>query len=99
MGRTRLKFVLVAVAFSALGWTFGRAQSRQPDFELVITAPGGPTNTTPEGMTKVECVRGCELIWAERGLNPNSRGSSTFRFGCGAEWCASGRIGGWIITP
>jgi hypothetical protein len=97
MGRTRLMVVLVAVAFTALGWTLGRAQALQPDFELVITAPGGPTNTTLEGMTKVECVRGCELRWVERGLpSSNSALSSTFSFGCGAKWCSSGRIGGWI---
>jgi len=96
MGRTRLLVVFVAVAFTALGWTLGRAQALQPDFELVITAPGGPTNTTLAGMTKVECVRGCELMWVERGLNPNSGTSPTFSFGCGAEWCASGRIGGWV---
>ena len=92
MGRIGLRVFLVAVAFTALGWTLGRAQARQPDFELVITAPGGPTNTTREGMTKVECLRGCELMSVERGLNS----SSTFSFGCGAEWCASGRIGGWL---
>ena len=48
MGRTRLATVAVAVAFAALGWTLGSAQARQPEFELVITAPGGPTNTTVE---------------------------------------------------
>jgi hypothetical protein len=96
MARADLTVGFVAVAFTALGWTLGRAQARQPDFELVITAPGGPANTTREGMTKVECVRGCELMWVERGLNPNSRPSSTFSFGCGAESCASGRIGGWV---
>jgi hypothetical protein len=79
-----------------LGWTLGSAQDRQPEFELVITAPGGPTNTTPEGMTRVECVGGCELMWVERGLNPNSTPSSTFSFGCGAERCVSGKIGGWV---
>ena len=93
MGRTRLTTVAVAVAFTALGWTLGSAQARQPEFELVITAPGGPSNTTPEGMTKVECVSGCELMWVERGLTPNSRPSSTFSFGCGGERCVSGKIG------
>ena len=49
MGHTRLTTVAVAVAFTALGCTLGSAQARQPEFELVITAPGGSSNTTPEG--------------------------------------------------
>src|SRR5213592_2352183 len=34
---------------------------REPDFELVVDAPAGPTTIT--------CVRGCRLMWVERGIN------------------------------
>jgi len=43
-------FVFLAMV---IGWVVGRAQSANPDFELVVTAPGGETS--------VECVRGCDL--------------------------------------
>lgn len=79
---------VAALALIGIGWSLGKAQTVQPDFELVISAPGGQTS--------IQCVRGCELMWVERGPNPNSRPTATFSFGCGAERCASGRIGGWI---
>jgi hypothetical protein len=81
------KNVIVAVALIALGWTLGRAQSGQPDFELRVDAPGGKT--------RIECVRGCELMWVERGINPNDTPGPTFSYGCGAERCFSGTVGGW----
>jgi hypothetical protein len=74
-----------------LGWAVGKAQTSQPDFELVVTAPAGETN--------VECRRGCELVWVERGINPNAKPQSTFTFSCsggGAQQCSSARIGGWV---
>jgi hypothetical protein len=84
----RVKLVLAAAGLVTAGWTLGTAQTRQPDFEFVIDAAGG--------QTRVQCVRGCELAWVERGLNPNSRPTATFSFGCSGERCASGRVGGWV---
>ena len=59
----------IRVAFAAgligLGWAAGRAQTSQPDFELVVNAPVGATT--------VECRRGCDLAFVERGLNPNQK--------------------------
>jgi hypothetical protein len=85
MPRTALVFALVA-----FGWSLGRAQSvrPQPDFEIVVNAPGGRTT--------VECLRGCELVWAERGLNPNADPQAQFTFSCTAGTCASGKVAGWI---
>jgi len=53
MERTGLR-AAAAVGLIALGWTIGKAQSRQPDFELMVNAPGGDT--------RIECVRDCELM-------------------------------------
>jgi hypothetical protein len=47
----------------------------------------------------VECVRGCELAWTERGVNPNARRMAAFTFACNGPSqprCTSGRIGGWV---
>jgi hypothetical protein len=41
---------LIALSLIGAGWTIGQAQSRQPDFELIVNAPGGDTT--------IECVRG-----------------------------------------
>jgi hypothetical protein len=51
--------VVAAAGLIALSWTIGNAQSRQPDFELLVNAPAGET--------RIECVRGCTLMWVERG--------------------------------
>jgi hypothetical protein len=83
--------VAAAAILVALGWAAGRAQSSQPDFELVVTAP--------VGQTKVECRRGCELAWVERGVHPDSKPMTTFEFGCkggAVTSCFSARIGGWL---
>jgi hypothetical protein len=79
----------IAVTVSVgLGWTIGRAQTTQPDFELSISAPAGET--------RVQCLRGCDLSWVGRGLNPNATATQTFTFRCsGAERCSSGTVGGW----
>jgi hypothetical protein len=79
-------FVIVGLL---TGWAVGRAQSAAPDFELVVNAPGGETS--------IECVRGCDLKWVERGPNPNSGLMTKFTFSCGASECSSGRIGGWFL--
>jgi hypothetical protein len=84
--------VAVAAILVALGWAAGRAQTSEPDFEIVITAPAGQTS--------VECRRGCDLAWVERGVNPLSTPTPVFSFGChgpaGTGPCSSARIGGWI---
>jgi hypothetical protein len=90
MGRTLLR-VVAAVVLIGLGWAAGKAQTPQPDFELIVNAPAGQTS--------VECVRGCELMWVERGVNPNDTPRATFSFGCqGPEVkrCSSASVGGWI---
>ena len=71
-----------------IGWTARGAQS-QPDFELVVNAPAGATS--------IECRRGCQLLWVERGPNPNAAPQQTFDFTCSgatAASCSSGRVGG-----
>ena len=86
--------VVLAVALLAVGWTAGRAQAQYsaPDFEVAIHAPVGET--------VVECVRGCELFWVERGgPGQGAEPASTFQFACkgaSVQQCKSGRIGGWI---
>lgn len=81
--------LIVAAGLIAAGWAVGSAQATQPDFELLVNAPTGET--------RVECLRGCELSWVERGVNPNSSAQPTFSFRCGAaNGCSSARIGGWV---
>ena len=89
MKRTTLRLT-IAAALIALGWAAGKAQTGQPDFELVVTAPAGQTS--------VECRRGCELAWVERGVNPSATPQPTFTFGCGGTTnpCSSYKIGGWV---
>jgi hypothetical protein len=88
MGRAISRTLLVILLVGA-GWALGRAQVRQPEFELRVDAPAGET--------RVECVRGCELMWVERGVNPNDSPQSSFSFACRGqvERCSSARIGGW----
>jgi hypothetical protein len=83
----------LAFALLGTGWTIARAQTPEPNFELVVDAPAGPTTIT--------CVRGCTLMWVERGINPNGRPVPTFDFSCtgvAVQRCSSGKVGGWI-TP
>lgn len=77
-----------AAALLFLGWAVGRAQSTQPTFELIVDAPSGETTVT--------CVRGCELAWVERGVNPNAKPEKTFKYSCNGPRCSSSRIGGWL---
>jgi len=86
-----LKRIVMVVALVGLGWLAGQAQTTQPDFEIVVTAPPGQVN--------VRCARGCALSWVERGLNPNATATPSFTFSCNATSgpnCSSARIGGWI---
>lgn len=85
--RRKLIFVVAAVVLVGLGWVVGATQS-SPDFELLVDAPGGQTT--------IECVRGCNLAWVERGINSNATPSGTFTFSCTAGRCSSARVGGWL---
>jgi hypothetical protein len=81
---------LLATLFG-LGWALGSAQTSQPDFELIVNAPAGGTS--------IECVRGCDLSWVQRGLNATATATSTFTFKCSGDSegrCSSGKVGGWI---
>ena len=80
--------IVIAGSLVLTGWLLANAQSSQPDFEIVVSSPAGETI--------VECRRGCELSWFERGLNPRAATMKTFSFRCtSGERCASGVIGGW----
>jgi hypothetical protein len=86
---------LAAAAMIGLGWTVGHAQRSAPDFELVVDAP--------VGNVKVECRRGCELVFGRAvghqpaTVNPQSRPLTTFSYKCsGSERCSSGIIAGWV---
>jgi hypothetical protein len=79
----------LAVALIFLGWIAGRSQTSEPDFELVVDAPAGET--------VVECVRGCDLRWVERGNRAAAGRDRKFVYSCGAVRCGSGRIGGFVI--
>ena len=78
----------LALALVATGWALARAQISQPDFEIVVEAPGGPTT--------IRCVRGCTLAWVERGVNPNNTPTESFDFNCSGARCSSSRVGGWL---
>ena len=85
--------IAIAAGLIGLGWAAGKAQTAQPDFELVVDAPVGDVNVT--------CVKGCGLLWIERGVNPNPTPMQTFSFSCSGPTttgrCSSYKIGGWII--
>lgn len=89
--RTIIVRTLVASALLGTGWVAARAQLSEPTFELVVEAPPGATTIT--------CVRGCRLMWIERGINPNGTTMKSFEFSCrgnGVERCSSSKVGGWI---
>ncbi len=90
------RILLQAIAAAAMlgaGWGVARAQAPAPNFELVVEAPAGATT--------IKCVRGCTLMWVERGINPNNTPKPQFDFSCSGgnvERCSSFRVGGWV-TP
>ncbi len=91
--RTMLLGALVALASLGTGWAVAKAQMPEPNFELLVEAPAGATTIT--------CLRGCRLMWIERGINPNAGTMRTFEFSCqggGVQRCSSAKVGGWI-TP
>jgi hypothetical protein len=91
MTRWALRVSLIVVLIGS-GWSLGRAQSPAPDFEIRVTASVGETI--------IDCVKGCTLVWSERGINPNSVPQRQFKYGCGGATapmtCPSGRIAGWV---
>jgi hypothetical protein len=88
MARTKVQIGL-AVILVVFGWAVGRAQTSTLAFEVVVDAPSGET--------KITCVRGCELAWVERGVNPNAKPGPTFTYSCsGTPRCSSARVGGWL---
>ena len=91
MVRIILRSLIVAGAIG-LGWAAARAQTAGPDFEIVVDAPVGSTTIT--------CVKGCNLSWVERGVNPNATPTATFQYNCGGgavQRCFSGKVGGWAV--
>ena len=89
MIRASIRLIAIA-AFICLGWVAGRAQPSQPDFELIVNAPVGETS--------IQCVRGCELSWVERGRIPEAQTMATFTFNCTSPSgrCSSYKVGGWL---
>lgn len=84
-------FVLAVVLLLA-GWTVGRAQTSSPDFELIVTT----TATDSSIETSVDCAKGCNLAWVQRGVNPGAKPIKRFQFTCkGSSQCSSGVVGGW----
>jgi hypothetical protein len=82
---------LIAALLIASGWVAAKAQSAAPDFEIVVSAPAGETT--------IECKRGCDLAWVERGVNPNAIPSPAFTFSCSGasvQRCSSATVGGWL---
>lgn len=91
--RTIIVRTLVASALLGTGWAAAKAQVSEPNFELVVDAPAGATTIT--------CVRGCRLMWIERGIPTNAGTMKSFEFSCRGnlvERCSSSKVGGWI-TP
>jgi hypothetical protein len=91
--RTIIARPLVAAALLGMGWGAAKAQVSEPNFEMVVEAPAGATTIT--------CLRGCRLMWIERGISPNAGTMRTFEFSCqggGVQRCSSAKVGGWI-TP
>ena len=82
---------LIACLLIATGWVAAKAHQSAPDFEIVVNAPVGETT--------IECKRGCNLAWVERGVNPNATPIPTFEFRCGGGGvgrCSSATVGGWL---
>ena len=69
---TRQYILCIVALVSLCGMGRGKAQNSSADFELIVSAPAGETT--------IECVRGCDLAWIERG-NPVIS-EPTFSFGC-----------------
>ena len=83
--------IAIAATLVGTGWIAAKVQISEPDFEIVVNAPAGETTIT--------CVRGCDLAFVERGVNPNSKPMPTFRFMCSRtadSRCSSMKVGGWV---
>jgi hypothetical protein len=91
--RTTIVRTLIAASLLGAGWGAAKAQVSEPNFELVVEAPPGATTIT--------CLRGCRLMWIERGIPTNATTMKSFEFSCRGnvvERCSSSKVGGWI-TP
>lgn len=92
MTRIAVGFTLAA-ALVMTGWMAGRAQTAEPDFEIVVET----TLLEDSAEATIKCVKGCALSWVERGVNPNASVMPQFTFRCTpSQTCLSGRVGGWI---
>ena len=82
--------IAMAATLIGLGWIVAKAQTSEPDFEIAVSGSTGETT--------IECVRGCELSWVERGLNADARPTRVFTYKCSGSLyrCESGKVGGWI---
>ena len=68
----------------------GRGEScsnPRPDFELIVNAPAGET--------RIECVRGCGLLWVERGIADDAIRKQLFRSDAQAGWWNDVHRLGW----
>ncbi len=79
---------VIALILISIGWAVGKAQMSAPAFELLVDAPAGETT--------IRCVRGCELVWVERGVNSAASRTPAFTYKCTEPRCSSGRVGGWL---
>ena len=93
--KRKIAVTVLAMFLFGLGWVAALiAQDTQPDFEIVVNAPAGETT--------IECVRGCNLSWVQRGLIESAKAEPKFPFSCGGAGatvvsrCSSGKVGGWI---
>jgi hypothetical protein len=88
--RPTLVRIVVAGAFLLAGWSAGRAQGAKPDFVLLVDSPNGTTT--------VECVRGCELVFARSADNPRAGRLPRFTYTCRSPegQCSSQEIAGWV---
>jgi hypothetical protein len=90
MTRIAVGFTLAA-ALVMTGWMAGKAQTADPDFEIVVETKLGES-----AETTITCVKGCGLTWVER-VSPNARVAPQFSYKCTpVQTCRSGRVGGWL---
>lgn len=88
------KLVVAGILLFASGWVAGQAARPPADFMIRVDAPAG--------MTRVECVHGCELIATPSDKNPYAERMRSFVYQCAGESVQRcvGRASGWIVrTP
>ena len=79
----------LVIGLVGVGWSIGRAQIPEPDFQILVDAPGGET--------AVHCVRGCNLQFHMDAGNPRNTPQEAFSFACngGTPRC-SAKINGFL---